>query len=191
MIKSSQLQRIAEVDRSDSPIAAALGRALAAASLPLTRGTAGSALAGATLLWPPAGRQFAERNLGGLVLGFDLGGARLFAPGDLQGYPLTELSLRRPPPADLLILPHHGNADPALGALLDQLRPRFAIASRDDPLPAATAAALRVRKIPWLSTARGGAIVFADLDLPGGGGTIRRGAAAAEKSGCFLGAAGR
>ena len=181
----------AEIDRGDSAIGAALGRAIAASPLVLTRGTAGATVAGATIRWPPAGRQFAERNCGCLVVSCAVGGLTLLAPGDLEGYPLIELAATRPPRVDLLLLPHHGNVDPALGALLDAVAPRFAVASRDDPLPAATRAALRLRKIPWLSTARGGAIAFTDLDSPGRGGPIRRGAEAAEEGGCFLGAAGR
>jgi competence protein ComEC len=181
----------AEIARGDSAIGAALGRAVGSTPVAMTRATAGMTVAGAAIGWPPAGRQFAERNCGCLVVSCEVGGRTLLAPGDLEGYPLIELAATCPPPADLLLLPHHGNVDPALGALLDAVRPRYAIASRDDPLPAATRAALSLRRIPWLSTARGGAIAFTGLDFPGGGGQIRRGAAAAELDGCFLGAAGR
>jgi competence protein ComEC len=180
-----------EIARADSPIGALLGRALALARRPLARCTAGMSAAGATILWPPAGRRFAERNSGCLALTCRIGSLTLLAPGDLEGYPLAELALARPPPADVLLLPHHGNVDPALGALLDAVAPRFAIASRDNPLPAATCEALRLRKIPWLSTARGGAIAIADPGPPGRGCTILRGAAAADSDGCFLGAPGR
>lgn len=180
-----------EIDRADSPIGAALGGALARARRPLARCTAGASAAGATILWPPAGRRFAERNSGCLALTCRIGGLTLLAPGDLEGYPLTELALARPPQADVLLLPHHGNVDPALGALLDAVAPRFAIASRDTPLPAPTLAALRARRIPWLSTARGGAIALSDPGFPGRGCTILRGEAAADSGGCFLGAPGR
>ena len=190
---------LAELRRRDGPLAAALARAAETAGVALIGCTAGDAPFGARVLWPPAGREFGERNAGCLALQVGCGGVTLAVPGDLEGYPLLELARAPWGRVDALVLPHHGNRGEdeegaTLAALLAALRPRLALASRESDLPAETLAALRAAGVPWLSTARGGAIALAAL-LPGESPDrtlqIGRGREAAEVDACFLGAARR
>jgi competence protein ComEC len=108
-------------------------------------------------LWPPPGRQFLSENEGSLVLQAELGRRRVLLPGDLSGVPLWELS-EQVATMDVLVLPHHGNADGNLPALLRATRPWVALASRGNELPAETRAQLREAGIPWMSTALDGRI---------------------------------
>jgi hypothetical protein len=154
------------VAAGDGPLAAALAGAAEAANIPIIGCSAGDAPFGARVLWPPAGREFGERNAGCLALQVGCGGVTLAVPGDLEGYPLLELARAPWGRVDALVLPHHGNRGEdgdgaALAALLAALRPRLALASRESDLPAETVAALRAAGVPWLSTARGGAIALA------------------------------
>jgi competence protein ComEC len=184
---------LAEIRRRDGLLAAAITRAATAAGAAIRGCTRGDEAFGAHVLWPPDGREFGERNSGCLALRFDGRGLSLDAPGDLEGYPLLELARQSSGPIDVLLLPHHGNRGEdergeALAALLAALRPRFALASRDSDLPPSTVAALLAAGVPWLSTARGGAIgIAADPlgDSPDPGLRIGRGREAAEVGACF------
>ncbi|MSR45939.1 MAG: ComEC/Rec2 family competence protein [Planctomycetes bacterium] len=113
------------------------------------------------VVWPPAGRRFAARNEGSIAVAIEFGASTWLAPGDLEGYPLVELSvlMATRPAIDLLLLPHHGNADEALRTLLERTRTTRAFASRSTTtLPSATEQALRPLGVVWRSTARSGAL---------------------------------
>src|SRR5262249_35250411 len=122
------------------------------------------------VLWPPAGRSFSASNDGCLALAVDAGASKLLLPGDLTGYPLLEFTQSLEEEVDLLLLPHDGNGDAGLASLLRRVRPRLALASRSDgEWTDSTRRALIERGVPWLMTARGGAIGFSaredSLDL--------------------------
>jgi competence protein ComEC len=152
-----------ELASASSAITTALREALLAARVPVRIVAAGDSVGPHRLLWPPAGRRFGERNDGSIVLRASLPTGSLLVPGDLTGFPLIELaqSLGDQPPIDALVLPHHGNVDPALSALLTRLRAKRAFASRvGTRLPSATGEALASCGVVWWSTASQGALRF-------------------------------
>jgi competence protein ComEC len=109
------------------------------------------------VLWPRTPRHFSP-NEGSLVLLSTLGGEVFLFPGDLEGPGLVELARQLTGPVDSLLLPHHGNADDHLAALLRRALPVRAIASRSAPLPEPVSALLGRLGIPCWTTARHGAI---------------------------------
>ncbi len=153
-----------ELEVATTGLPAALAAALAAGGAALRVAAAGDRVGPHRVLWPPKGRSFAARNDGSLALLTEFPTGRLLLPGDLTGYPLIELAqaLAKEPPIDALLLPHHGNADPALSALLVHSRTRRAFASRASlALPSATEQALAARLVVWWSTASHGALPLA------------------------------
>jgi competence protein ComEC len=155
-----------ELAGSDAPLAKELRAAVAERGVPIVATAAGDRIGAHECLWPPRGRDFAARNDGSLVVKLRAGGRTILLAGDLEGFPLLELASRLTEPVDLLVLPHHGNADPGLAGLLRRVRPELALASREErPPPPETRAALGGLGIPWLSTGSGGAI---SCDFPPG-----------------------
>ena len=111
-----------------------------------------------TVHWPPAGRRFPSRNEGSLVLSRDQGdGRRWLLPGDLRGFPLLEMA-RGIGAVSFLVLPHHGNPDPGLNALLEVTTPDQVLASRGAPLSEEVEEALRMRGLRAHSTHAAGAL---------------------------------
>ncbi len=148
-----------ELDLGSTPLLAELKSAAAVRGVAIAPLVAGDRAGSHECLWPPPGRSFAARNDGSLVLRVRAGGRTILLPADLEGFPLLELAARLDGGADLMLLPHHGNADPGLSALLARARPELALISRDDrALPTETVTALRDAGVPWLSTGRGAAI---------------------------------
>jgi competence protein ComEC len=147
-------------DRGAEPSIVALRNALARDGVAVSFLSRGDRLGSCRALWPPADRRFGARNDGGLVLLADVGGATVLLPGDLERYPLTEFAAALDERIDVLLLPHHGNADRAVEALLERATgARLALASRVEPEPPeATRQQLRRAGIPWLSTGGGGAV---------------------------------
>lgn len=112
------------------------------------------------VLWPPANRRFLSSNEGSLVLRVATPRAgTVLLPGDLSGPLLVELARLAGCSSDILVLPHHGNADPNLPAFLQAADPLLAIASRGDPLPDLTRAQLASLGIPFRSTHLRGALL--------------------------------
>ncbi|NLF31340.1 MAG: DUF4131 domain-containing protein [Planctomycetes bacterium] len=86
-----------------------------------------------TCLWPPAaaGYDTLNANNGSLVLRLDCDGVRFLLPGDIEHLG-QQLLLDLDPAAlaaDVLILPHHGSATPALEAFVAAVDPAVVIRS--------------------------------------------------------------
>lgn len=73
----------------------------------------------------------------GLWAMLELAGCRVLFPGDAQTPAIEAWLAESPQSCDLLLLPHHGRAEPAIEALLRVASPRLAIATtaRGDPDP--------------------------------------------------------
>ncbi|MBM4015469.1 MAG: MBL fold metallo-hydrolase [Planctomycetes bacterium] len=152
-----------ELAAATTGLTAALAAAISDSGCELRIAAAGDRFGPHRVVWPPPDRRFAARNDGSLALVTELPSGRLLLPGDLTGYPLIELAhaLAREPAVDALLLPHHGNADPALSALLKHSRARRAFASRASrALPSVTEQALAAQRVVWWSTASQGALLF-------------------------------
>ncbi len=157
----------AELESATNGPIAELRQTLAEHEVSVRFAVAGDRIGPHQLLWPPPGRSFAARNDGCLVIRAALddsgapNGATALFTGDLEGYPLLELAGALDREDAVVLLPHHGNRDPAVDALIERCRPRLALASRADPLlPSETCRALAAANAPWLSTALGGAIAL-------------------------------
>lgn len=120
----------------------------------------------AELRWPPprppgpptAGEDPNERAT---VVRATISGLRVLIPSDREGVPLRRAAGG---PVDVLVLPHHGSADPDVPRLLAELRPRLAIAQvgagngYGHPAPP-TVQALRRAGVPLRRTDRDGSVV--------------------------------
>ncbi len=101
------------------------------------------------------------------------GGAAALIPADAESNVLTRLPRLT---GDVLVVSHHGSADPQLPAVLRHLRPRLAVISvgagndYGHPTPT-TLAALQRARVPTLRTDRGGSV---DLRVSDGQLRIRR-----------------
>jgi len=153
--------------RPDPPAAVAAdlvrrqgGRVLAArAGLRLRAGAIDAAVR-----WPPPRRPGSpgdeDPNERAVVVRATVAGLRALVPSDLEGPPLRRAAGG---PVDLLVLPHHGSADPDVPRLLAALRPRLAVASvgrsngYGHPAPE-TVAAVRDAGVPLRRTDRDGTV---------------------------------
>jgi competence protein ComEC len=167
-----------ELEASELPLLVALRDGARARGVPLRFLAAGDSIGPHAIVWPPRGRSFAARNDGSLVVRARAGATSVLLPADLEEYPLLELAAALEAPVDLLLLPHHGNADPGLTALIGKAQPVLLLASREErPFPRLTEECLRRCGLPWLTTGRGGAL---QLSFPRDGvlsmGTFARGA---------------
>ncbi|MFG0316387.1 MAG: ComEC/Rec2 family competence protein [Planctomycetota bacterium JB042] len=83
----------------------------------------------------PDARTLASENDDSLVVAVALGPHRILFPGDVEAAGIRRLLDLEPDLAsDLVVLPHHGQPEAALGPLLVRARPRLALASRAGPL---------------------------------------------------------
>ncbi len=111
-----------------------------------------------------------DPNVRAVVAVGQVGGVRILLTSDAESDVLAPL---HPPPVDVLKVSHHGSADPGLGDLLSELRPRLAVIevgahnTYGHPTPA-TLATLDAAAVPVLRTDRDGTVVVT-VD----GGTLR------------------
>ncbi|MFT4036144.1 MAG: hypothetical protein QM679_11280, partial [Patulibacter sp.] len=112
--------------------------------------------------WPTAAaaRQSGDPNDRAAVIEATIGGLHALIPADAEGNVLRHLSGLR---ADVLVVSHHGSADPDLPAVLRELHPAFAVisvgAGNSYGHPRAeTLAALQRARVPTLRTDRGGSV---------------------------------
>lgn len=125
--------------------------------------------------WPTPGaaHQPGDPNDRAAVVQAQVGRLRALIPADAEGNVLTRLPSLA---ADVLVVSHHGSADPALPKVLRRLRPRAAVISvgagntYGHPTKP-TLHALRSAGVPTLRTDQGGSV---DLRAAGGRLTIRR-----------------
>ncbi|WP_026912591.1 ComEC/Rec2 family competence protein [Patulibacter minatonensis] len=151
----------------DPPTAAAAATVRAAGGR-VVPGRAGLVVAAgdlrAEIRWPPAGQgptpAGEDPNDRALVVRAVVGGLRVLVPSDREGIPLRRAAGG---PVDLLVLPHHGSADDDVPRLLEDLRPRAAIAQvgahngYGHPAPP-TVAAVRAARVPLWRTDRNGSV---------------------------------
>jgi competence protein ComEC len=129
----------------------------------------------AELRWPPprtgpapAGE---DPNDQAAVVRATVGGVRVLVPSDREGAPLRRAAGG---PVDLLVLPHHGSADPDVPRLLQTVRPRMAVAqvgarnTYGHPAPETTDA-VRAAGVPLRRTDRDGSVT---VTAPGGAGAL-------------------
>ena len=88
-----------------------------------------------TILHPDQDESFVL-NDGSLVLRLEHAGTRVLFTGDIQDAALRALLTDHPDelPADVLLAPHHGSAEPSTPAFLKAVAPRLVIASNDRTL---------------------------------------------------------
>lgn len=157
-------------DGRPDPAAAVAAQAVRAAGGQVVAARAGLRLTAgrlrAELRWPPprppgpptAGEDPNERAT---VVRATISGLRVLIPSDREGVPLRRAAGG---PVDVLVLPHHGSADPDVPRLLAELRPRLAIAQvgagngYGHPAPP-TVQALRRAGVPLRRTDRDGSVV--------------------------------
>ncbi|WP_320671919.1 ComEC/Rec2 family competence protein [Patulibacter defluvii] len=166
-------------DGRPDPAAAVAAQAVRTDGGQVVRARAGLRIAAgslrAELRWPPSrppGPPAADEdpNERAAVVRADVGGLRVLIPSDREGVALRTAAGG---PVDLLVLPHHGSADPDLPRLLTELRPRLAVAQvgADNGYghPAGpTVAALRRAGVPLRRTDRDGTVRI-DAPVPGPG----------------------
>jgi competence protein ComEC len=129
----------------------------------------------AELRWPPprtgpapAGE---DPNDQAAVVRATVGGVRVLVPSDREGAPLRRAAGG---PVDLLVLPHHGSADPDVPRLLQAVRPRMAVAqvgarnTYGHPAPETTDA-VRAAGVPLRRTDRDGSVT---VTAAGGAGAL-------------------
>lgn len=122
---------------------------------------------------PQAARRPGDPNDRAAVVQARVGALGALIPADAESNVLTRLPKLT---GDVLVVSHHGSADPQLPAVLRRLRPRLAVISvgagndYGHPTPT-TLAALRHAQVPTLRTDRGGTV---DLRVSGGQLRIRR-----------------
>jgi competence protein ComEC len=152
-------------DDPGSAVAAQLVTAAGGRVVPARTGlwvTAGALRA--ELRWPPprtgpvpAGE---DPNDQAVVVRATVGGVRVLLPSDREGAPLRQAAGG---PVDLLVLPHHGSADPDVPRLLQAVRPRLAVAqvgarnTYGHPAPETTDA-VRAAGVPLRRTDRDGSV---------------------------------
>lgn len=116
-----------------------------------------------SVLWPRAGLTTEDPNDSSLVLDVRSPDLVALVPGDAESHVLERLRLA---PVDVLVLAHHGSADPGLGPILRRLRPRLAVVSagrgnrHGHPAPA-TVRAIEGAAITLARTDRDGSVVIA------------------------------
>ncbi|WP_022927786.1 ComEC/Rec2 family competence protein [Patulibacter americanus] len=143
----------------------------------------------AELRWPPprtgpapAGE---DPNDQAAVLRATVGGVRVLLPSDREGAPLRRAAGG---PVDLLVLPHHGSADPDVPRLLEAVSPRMAVAqvgagnTYGHPAPETTDA-VRAAGVPLRRTDRDGSVTVTAADPGPAEGTADR---AARRPGALL-----
>lgn len=117
------------------------------------------------LLWPPEGFASKQDNANSCVLLIDNGKHRMLIPADLGGVEELRLIASGLPTAEILVAGHHGGKGSSSQALIDALKPQFAVFSvgyrnhfghpRQDTLARFTAAGARN-----LRTDQSGALIF-------------------------------
>ncbi len=158
------LLRTVRVDRAILPrelAEGALGALLMAAGVSLRPLSPGESLQEQNLHVERPALTAANHNDHSLWVRIDLGRFAVLLCGDALEHGVDSWLARNPEPApvDVLVLPHHGRANPRLAALLDAARPSLALASnRAEPAPPGRTAQLAVRHIPLLETGNRGAI---------------------------------
>lgn len=107
----------------------------------------------------PTDDSLPSENDDSVVLDVRAGSVRILLPGDVEADGIRRL-LRLQPDlrSDVLVLPHHGQPEPALGPLLARTRPRLVLASRRGPLSDGVRRQIERVGAETSSTADGGAV---------------------------------
>ena len=79
-------------------------------------------------------------NNSSLIVSVQNGGNRFLFAGDAQTERLAEFLDTNPAPCDVLKVPHHGRDEPLLGALLESVKPAYAVITSSDGEPESEAA---------------------------------------------------
>ena len=144
-------------------------RALEKASLtPETvRGTLSFTLDGAAYTVEPPQREHYDRdesNNSSLIVTVDYGATRLLFMGDAETARIMEYLAASPSPCDFIKLPHHGDKEKMLDALLAAVQPRYAVitCSAGSPEAASTMRALGAAGVETYLTRLGAVSVFCD-----------------------------
>lgn len=105
-----------------------------------------------------------ESNNSSLIVTVEYGERRLLFMGDAETARIAEFLAASPPPCDVIKLPHHGEKEKLLDALLAALRPSFAVitCSADQPEAASTVSALAAAGVESFPTRLGAVRIRTD-----------------------------